>query len=338
MIQKAFSIIILLILFLFTPACNQLPRYECLEGSALGTTYAITFRIPPDAPSGFTANAEQKLTAAFEMINNSMSIYNNHSLIHKINHNISQETDSLFRIVYQRSLEITTLTGGAFDILAAPLFDLWGFGFENKDTIRKESLAEVKEYTGMDKFRLEGTLLYKADPRCRLSMNAIAKGFTCDLIAGELSAFGIEDMLVEIGGEIACKGLNPKKKPWRIGIDNPVDGNIHPGEMIQAVIIMTDKGLATSGNYRNYYIENGQKFAHIIDPVSGLPVNHNLLSATVIASDCMTADAFATAFMVMGLEASIAFLKQHSELGAYLIYDQNGVFGTYATDNIIIEL
>ncbi|HPJ82638.1 MAG: FAD:protein FMN transferase [Bacteroidales bacterium] len=338
MTKKPYPFIFLCFLFLFTASCNQRAHYMCLEGSALGTTYAITFRIPEGAPSAFPDIVEQTLASGFERINNSLSIYNNHSLISRINKNLTQETDSLFRTVFNRSMDISILTNGAFDISAAPFFDLWGFGFEKRDILRQDSLELVRQYTGMDKFRLEGTALYKADPRCSLSMNAIAKGYACDLIAGELSELEITDMLVEIGGEIVCRGLNPKKRPWRIGIDSPVDGNIHPGENIQAVITMTDKGLATSGNYRNYYIENGKKYAHIIDPQTGLPVKHNLLSATVIAPDCMSADAFATALMVMGLAASIDFLNQHPELGAYLIYEQGGVFKTYATDNIIIEL
>lgn len=338
MTKKPFPFIVLCFLLLFTASCNQRGHYICLQGSALGTTYAITFRIPEGASSAFADTVEQTLASDFERINNSLSIYNNHSLISRINKNLTQETDSLFRTVFNRSLEISILTNGAFDISAAPFFDLLGFGFEKRDTFRQDSLELIRQFTGMDKFRLEGTTLNKADPRCSLSMNAIAKGFTCDLIAKDLSELEITDMLVEIGGEIVCRGLNPKKESWRIGIDSPVDGNIHPGENIQAVIPMTDKGLATSGNYRNYYIENGKKYAHIIDPETGLPVTHNLLSVTVVAPDCMTADAFATAFMVMGLEASIGFLNQHPELGAYLIYDQGGIFKTYATDNIIIQL
>ncbi|HPK38916.1 MAG TPA: FAD:protein FMN transferase [Bacteroidales bacterium] len=338
MIKKPFPFVLLCLLLLFTASCNRRGQYISLKGSALGTTYAITFRTPEEAQSGFSDIVEQTIASGFERINNSLSIYNNHSLISRINRNLTQETDSLFRVVFNKSMDIFILTHGAFDITAAPFFDFWGFGLKKRDTHGQDSLELIRQYTGMDKFRLEGLSIYKEDPRSSLSMNAIAKGFACDLIAGELSELGITDMLVEIGGEIVCRGLNPEKKYWRIGIDSPVDGNIHSGKNIQAVITMTDKGLATSGNYRNYYIENGKKYAHIINPQTGLPVSHNLLSVTVIAPDCMTADAFATAFMVMGLEASIGFLNQHPELGAYLIYDQGGVFKTFATDNITIEL
>ncbi len=190
----------------------------------------------------------------------------------------------------------------------------------------------------MDKFYMEDTLLYKKDPRSSLNMNAIAKGFASDQVAAGLSRLGITDMLVEIGGEIVCKGVNQEGNPWKIGIDSPIDGNVHPGESIEVVIRLTDKALATSGNYRNFYIENGKKYAHTIDPRTGMPVLHNLLSATVIADDCMSADAYATAFMVMGLESSKSFLESHPDLGAFLIYDENGVFKTYATNNILMNL
>ncbi len=338
MMNKAFSFVIVCLMAFATAGCNTGNDFIRLEGSALGTTYAITLKTPPGAPSGFRALAEQTVTAVLQNINNSLSIYNNHSLISRINRNLTQETDSLFRIVFEKAVEISDLTDGAFDISAAPLFDLWGFGFERKDNVRTEHIDELLPYTGMDKFRLVGTLMFKEDPRGSLSMNAIAKGFACDLMAREFTLLGVTDMLVEIGGEIVCKGLNPGKEPWRIGVDSPVDGNVHPGEHIEVVIRLTDKSLATSGNYRNYYIRDGEKYAHIIDPRSGYPVNHNLLSATVIADDCMTADAFATAFMVMGLEASKSYLQDHPGLGAFLIYDEKGKFSTFATDNIITDL
>jgi len=336
--RKTFLFIVLCIMVFGVLSCKQAGKYVRLEGSALGTTYAITYKTPAGSSSDLSLLTERSILKCFEKVNNSLSIYNNHSLISRINRNLTQETDSLFRTVFERSCQITADTDGAFDISAAPFFDLWGFGLEKRDGIQPEDLEEIRRYVGMDKFRLEGMMLYKSDPRCRLSMNAIAKGYTCDLVATELTALGITDLLVEIGGEIVCKGLNPKNKPWRIGIDSPIDGNINPGEKTQTVIGLTDKALATSGNYRNYYIIDGEKFAHIIDPKTGCPVKHNLLSATVIANDCMTADAYATAFMVMGLEASIHFLERHPGMEAFLIYDENGVFKTYATDKIINNL
>lgn len=331
---------LLLFLYLLTgiTGCSLPSGFVFLTGGALGTTYAITFKKPSGSAPHFVQQVEKTIAGSFEQINNSLSIYNYHSLISGINNNTSQETDSLFRTVFNKAVEIAACTDGAFDISAAPFFDLWGFGLEKKASVTPQTLEEIRQFTGMDKFLLEGTKLLKKDPRSSLSMNAIAKGFACDFIANELQALGITDLLVEIGGEVMCRGLNPHKQPWKIGIDSPVDGNVHPGKDIYVTLRLTDKGLATSGNYRNYYEENGEKFAHIINPKTGTPVNHNLLSATVVAEDCMTADAYATAFMVMGLEATIAFLEDHPELGAYLIYGQEQTFRTYATDNILIDL
>jgi thiamine biosynthesis lipoprotein len=334
MIKKPFPFIVLLSMAFILAGCDSAEDYIRFQGSALGTTYSITYRPPAGASSDFSSRVNRVTGQCLDRINHSFSIYNNHSLLSELNHNLSHRTDSLFRIVFERAQEISMQTDGAFDISAAPFFNYWGFGSERRDSLKKWDPEETKQYTGMDKFYMEDTLLYKKDPRSQLNMNAIAKGFACDLVADGLARLGITDLLVEIGGEIVCKGFNPERKPWRIGIDSPVYGNVHPGESIEVVIYLTDKALATSGNYRNFYIENGKKYAHTIDPRTGEPVLHNLLSATVIAKDCMSADAFATAFMVMGLESSKTFLNKNPDVDAFLIYDENGVFKTYATNNI----
>ncbi|MFA5301758.1 MAG: FAD:protein FMN transferase [Bacteroidales bacterium] len=334
MIKKPVPFVVLLSMASILAGCNSAKDYIRFQGNALGTTYSITYRTPAGAPHDFSSRVTRVTGQSLDRINHSFSIYNNHSLLSELNHNLSRRTDSLFRNVFKRSQEISLHTDGAFDISAAPFFDYWGFGSEKRDSLKKWDPEAIKQYTGMDKFYLEDTLLYKKDPRGRLNMNAIAKGYACDLLADGLARLGITDLLVEIGGEIVCKGLNPDRKPWRIGIDSPIDGNVHPGESVEVVINLTDRALATSGNYRNFYLENGKKYAHIIDPRTGMPVWHHLLSATVIADDCMSADAYATAFMVMGLESSKSFLNKNPHLGAFLIYDENGVFKTYATKNI----
>lgn len=338
MTKKPFPLVVLISIACILAGCSSSGDYIRFQGHALGTTYAITYKTPEEAHPEFSSMVTRVTGQCLDRINHSFSIYNNHSLITQLNHNLTRQTDSLFSIVFKRSQEISFQTDGAFDVSAAPFFDFWGFGSEKRDSLKKWDPGEIKSYTGMDKFYMEDTLLYKKDPRSRLNMNAIAKGFASDLVAEGLSRLGITDMLVEIGGEIVCKGVNPDGKPWKIGIDSPKEGNVHPGESIEVVIGLTDKALATSGNYRNFYIENGKKYAHTIDPRTGMPVLHNLLSATVIADDCMSADAYATAFMVMGLESSKSFLESHPGLGAFLIYDENGVFKTYATNNILMNL
>ncbi len=331
-----------LLLYLFVSViltgCARSGSFVFLEGNALGTLYSVTYRPPPNVPHGFEDTMKQTIARCFDQINNSFSIYNNHSLLSRINDNRSQETDSIFRIVFLKAVQITEETAGAFDISAAPFFDIWGFGAQKKSNVNTTSLEEVRNYTGMDMFELEDAKLIKKDLRARLNMNGIAKGFACDFIAHAMGNQGVTDLLIEIGGEIVCKGFNPKKQPWKIGIDSPVDGNTTPGKDVFVTLQLTNKALATSGNYRNYYMKDGQKYAHTIDPRTGEPARHNLLSATVVADDCMSADAYATAFMVMGADGAIAFLQEHPELGAYLIYEENGVFRTFVTNNINPEL
>jgi len=267
-------------------------------------------------------------------IDRSLSVYNPQSIISKVNRNEPVTVDSLFTAVFLRSREITAATGGAFDISASPLFNAWGFGFKNKENITQAKIDSLRQFCGMQHVRLEMGRIIKNDPRVTLNANAIAKGFGVDVVACFLEQFGITNYLVEIGGEVRCKGINRKGAPWTVGIDKPVDGNIFPGEDLQTKLHLTDRALATSGNYRKYYEEDGRKYAHTINPATGYPVEHNLLSATVLAADCMTADAFATAFMVLGLEGSKELLSRHPELDAYLIYEENGQLLGYATKGI----
>jgi thiamine biosynthesis lipoprotein len=183
----------------------------------------------------------------------------------------------------------------------------------------------------MDKLRIENRRVVKADPRMNVSMNAIAKGYAVDVVALWLDTKGITDYLVEIGGEIRCTGKNRKGELWMVSIDRPDDGNMVPGENIQAKVQFTDRAMATSGNYRNYYIEDGRKYAHTINPNTGYPVTHSLLSATVFAADCMSADAYATVLMVLGVEEAKTFLDRRPELDACLIYEENGLMKNWCT-------
>jgi thiamine biosynthesis lipoprotein len=185
----------------------------------------------------------------------------------------------------------------------------------------------------MDKVSLQDGKIIKESPNIMLDVNAIAQGYSVDIVAAFLDEKGIENYLVEIGGELKCKGMNPKGEDWKIGIDRPQDGNVIPGKNMQAVVAIKGKSLATSGNYRKFYEKDGIKYAHSIDPKTGYPVLSKLLSATLITDRCITADAYATAFMVMGLEKSIAILESGSEdMEAYLIYsDEEGKFRVYST-------
>ena len=185
------------------------------------------------------------------------------------------------------------------------------------------------------KVKLVDGRVVKEDPRIMLSCSAVAKGYSVDVVARLLEKKGIQNYMVDIGGEIVAKGKNSRNGLWRIGINKPIDDSLSVNQEIQTILELSDAGLATSGNYRNFYYKDGKKYAHTIDPRTGYPVQHNILSATVIAEDCMTADALATAFMVMGLKEASAFANAHPAIDAYFIYsDENGKFQTFFTDGM----
>ena len=328
---RVISVIALILPFC---SCNSRATYSTLNGFALGTTYHIVYE-PPAFQKEAVADIPAIVAQAFSEIDHSLSIYHQESVISKVNRNEQVELDPLFIGVFNRGKEMYTLTNGAFDMAAAPYFDLWGFGFKHRAQVTQAKLDSIAVFAGMDKITIREGKIEKRDPRVSLSANAIAKGYCSDLIASRLTAVGVVNLLVEVGGEIYCTGVSPKKKAWSIGIDRPEYGNYIPGNELQSTLLISGKGLATSGNYRNYYEQEGQKYGHIIDPSTGTPVQHSLLSATVMAPDCMTADALATAFMVMGLEKTKALLLEHPQIDAYLIYsDANGIFRSFATTNI----
>ncbi|MDR3133773.1 MAG: FAD:protein FMN transferase [Prevotellaceae bacterium] len=308
---------------LFSACAFPSGDYHTIEGFTMGTSFRIIFEGAP--PAAVQAGVDSLLA----QIDRSLSAYNPQSIISKINRNEAVEADSFFLAVFRRSHEIYLATGGAFDISASPLFNAWGFGFAGRDTVTQEKIDSLQQFTGMHHVWLEGTRVVKDDPRVTLNANAIAKGFGVDVLAGFLEQAGSRNFLVEIGGELRCKGKNSEGKDWAIGIDKPVDGNMFPGEHLQTVVRLTDKAMATSGNYRQYYEENGKKVVHTIHPATGYPAVNSLLSATVMAADCMTADAYATAFMAAGLEEAQQLLAAHPELDAYLIYECQGKLCVY---------
>lgn len=198
-------------------------------------------------------------------------------------------------------------------------------------------IDSLMQFIGMDKVKIENGKVIKANPGIQLNFNAIAQGYTSDVIAREFDKRGINNYLVEIGGEIFCKGKNSKGELWSIGIDRPEEGNFVAGEYLEGVVLLSGRGLATSGNYRKFTEENGEKYSHTIDPRTGYPVKNKLLSATVIAPDAMTADGLATYFMVVGLEEAKEFLAAHKEIDAYLIYSDSGMFKEYSTPGVQLK-
>jgi len=294
-------------------------------GFAQGTTYSIIYE------GNDTLKPEvEALLARFD---SSLSIYNRASTISKVNNNEAVELDSFFITCFALAQKITEQTNGAFDMSAAPLFQAWGFGSQKQTTApTARQVDSLKKFCGMDKLRIENNRMVKADPRARINANAIAKGYAVDVVSQFLESKGKSNYLVEIGGEIFCRGVNQKGTGWIVGIDRPVDGNFAPGNDLQAKVRLSGRGLATSGNYRNFYMHEGKKVAHTIDPKTGYPSSSSILSATVIAPTCGEADAFATAFMVMGLDSAKSLLQRCPELDAYFVYaSEKDEFNSCAT-------
>ncbi|MBN1386974.1 MAG: FAD:protein FMN transferase [Bacteroidales bacterium] len=327
---------LLLIFFIITAlsACQTEKNFEYkLQGFTQGTSYSVIWYDTRGADDREVGNDIYDLLTA---VDSSLSTYNMGSVISLVNRNEEVVLDTLFLKVFNKSYEIWLLTEGAFDITAAPLINAWGFGPDATKRFNESIKDRLMELVGMDKIKIVDGMVIKSDPDMCLDVNAIAQGYTVDLIYGYLSARGLESYLVEVGGEVRTRGTKPDGRPWIIGLDKPSDGNISPGLYRQADIKLVDKALATSGNYRKYYIEDGIKYSHTIDPKTGYPVRHQLLSATIITDDCMTADALATACMVMGLEKAKEFIHKIEGLEAYLVYSgKDGDFNTWFTDGMI---
>lgn len=291
--------------------------YQHNAGFIFGTTYNITYQSDIDL--------QKDIEREMNKVNASLSTFEPQSVISKVNQNRNVRLDNMFTEVFTLAEEISRETGGAFDITVAPLVNEWGFGFKTGVPPEKHVIDSLKQLIGYQKVKLAGGRVVKTDPRIMLDCSGIAKGYGSDVVANFLRSKGIDNFMVEIGGEIVTSGISPERVPWRIGVTKPVDDSLQQQQELQTVLNVTDKAMATSGNYRNFYYKGGKKYAHTIDPKTGYPVQHNILSATVIADRCAVADAYATSFMVMGLDKAQKVLEKHPELMAYLIYaDRQG--------------
>jgi thiamine biosynthesis lipoprotein len=301
-----------------------------IAGEAQGTTYHITYLFENDI------NFKREIDSIFKKIDTSLSTWIPASTISKINRNDSAVViDDHFINVFNKAVEISEITNGSFDITVAPIINAWGFGFSKKARVDSAMIDSLLDFVGYKLVRLERKKLIKEKPQVMLDFNAIAPGYTSDVLAAYFENKGIKHFIIELGGEVRAKGKNDNDSSWTVGIDQP---NEQPtvGRPLKAIIKLQDRALATSGNYRKFYIEDGKKRAHIIDPHTGYPAQHHLLSATVLADDCATADAYATAFMVLGLEKAKEFLDMHKELQlqVFFIYDENGSWKTYSSETL----
>ena len=324
--KTPFIIICSTILFMVS-SCTTQSSYIHNEGQIFGTIYHITY----DSPGG--KDLQKGITGVMDELNKSLSTYDPNSVISKVNTNQNPELDNYFLTVFKKAEKVSAITDGAFDITVAPMVNVWGFGFKNKENVTPELIDSLKQLVGYTKVKLTNGQVVKQHQGTMLDCSAIAKGYGVDVVAAYIRDQGCKNYMVEIGGEVVAHGLNPKGKAWNIGISKPDEDSFFKEQQLEAIVNLKDMALATSGNYRNFYVEGGKKYAHTIDPKTGYPVQHGLLSTTVLADSCMTADAYATAFMVLGLEKSIEVANSVSGIEVYFIYsDQNGAYKSYFSD------
>ena len=336
-------------------SCGQSDRYIAIQGYAQGGTYTVKMNLR--GTEGMIRKSPTELKTAIDSILNdidtTLSGYNKGSLLSRFNAGKRIPLNDMFADVYSRAYEYYEETAGALDVASGPIFDLWGFGF-TKDTMPSaDRVNAVLASCGMGRMKADiltaaqdgaissADLLKKPSAELpRLNFNAIAQGYSCDVVAAYLYGLGVKDMLVDIG-EIFCDGVNPGGKPWRVGVDRPFDGNNDPGTDLDGIWESQNApcGIVTSGNYRKFYVHDGKKYAHTIDPRTGYPVQHNLLSATIVAKDATDADAYATYCMVIGLEKAKEFIERSpDDLAGYLIYaDENGEMHEWASANFNLK-
>jgi len=329
-----FRFLCLLFAVLFFNACKQpAPRYIYNDGIIHGAPYHIVYK----SPAGVDFHTE--IDTLLKNLNMIFSTYEKDSEISKINRNEPVKLDPVFINAFEHSINISEKSDGAFDITCGPLVNAWGFGPEERKKMTPEKIDSLLQITGFRKVKLEDGQIVKNSPAMKLNMNAIADGLFCDRVADLLKQKKCTDYLIDIGGEVTAKGKNEKGNIWTIGINKPVDENVTINNEIIAKIQIENKSMATSGNYRNFYIEDGKKYAHTIDPKTGYPVEHSLLSATVLADNGTDADGFATAFMVLGIDKSIELSKQLKGFEVYFIYsDSSNEYKAYMSDGFKIFL
>ncbi len=336
--SRGFSVFMLSLLLL--SGCGltedwQMNRYE-IDGEAQGTTYHIVYY------TDSVVVRKEEVDSVLSIIDDYLSIWVEHSLISELNADTGRKIPfsdpyGYFTDNYLLSKKVYEETNGTFDPTVGPLVNAWGFGAEGKRDLDSAEVSRLMELVGFDKTAIietgSGWEYHKENPEIRLDFNAIAQGYSVDVLSAYFSSRGLNDHMIEVGGELICKGKKEGGKPWKIGIDKPTEDNV--GHTLEAVIVLHDKALATSGNYRKFFEKEGVKYVHTINPQTGYPVLSRLLSATVVADNCALADAYATAMMVMGLEQSIDFLKNHPELEGYLIYsDEEGNLKTIVSEGI----
>ncbi len=325
------NLIIVGFVLLFFSCTNQskdiTPQHKYIKNSGFihGTTYNIIYNNNNDL--------QEEIELQMHKVDKSLSTYDSTSVISLINRNKPYKLDKMFIEVFNKSQEIAKKTNGAFDITVAPLVNIWGFGFTNKNIITQKLIDSIMPFVGYKNIKLENNKIIKQNTNTMLDASAIAKGYSVDVVCDYLISKNINDFLVEIGGEVRCSGIKADSSFWKVGIDKPIDDTLVINRELQEIVQFSGKTIATSGNYRQFYYKDGVKYSHTINPKTGYPVNHSILSASVITDKCYVADAYATAFMVLGVEKAKKIAKELDYLEIYLIYtDETNTNKVFASD------
>lgn len=307
-------------LLVFSCIRKEEKNYKFHEGPIQGTMFHITYEWDKDL--------SKEIDSLLQTFNSYLSNYDPNSIISKINYNTSDKLNDLVSKMIITSFEVNENTDGAFDITIAPIANLWGFGWEKKQSnIIPDStqIDSLMQFVGMDKIAIHNNLIRKSYSEVMIIGNAIAQGLSADYVSDYFNELGLENYIIEIGGEVYCKGVNSKNIPWRVGIDKPIENSGYENRESQLIVSLSNKAIATSGNYRKYIENGGKKLGHSIDPRTGYPAENSLLCVSVISNSTMISDAYATAFMVLGLEKSMQITENLDDFESYFIYiDSNG--------------
>ena len=311
------------IVILLSLSCLLLTLCHCVQpenakrftfsGNTQGTYYQVTYY------AADTVVTHVQIEEALDKFLRVASLWDPESEISRVNGNEEMTVGTDFQAIFFEAQEISRLTGGAFDITVGGLVNAWGFGpYQPEDSVMVK-IDSLRQYVGFQNIDIINSVVVKKDPNIKIDFNAIAKGYSVDLMAQILRHHNIDNFLVDIGGEVYASGLKPDGGKWNVGIEKPSETDLSP-QKVQEVIALSNKATATSGTYRKYITKDDIRYSHTIDPTTGRPVEHSLLSVTVIADRCVTADALATAFMVMGVEKAMEFLSENPQYEGYFIY------------------
>ena len=307
-------------------SCGKPPKKIVLQGLAQGSYYAVTYYDEQNR------NFQREIDSIFHAVDMSVNLWVDSSIISKVNRNEEVILDSIFLDNFQIAQEAARLSDGYFDPTISPIVAAWGFSYKHGDSITPQLIDSLKRLVGYRKIRIENGRVVKESPDITLDFNAIAQGYTSDLIAAFLKSRGIKSFLVDTGGEIMARGEKPNGQSWIVGIEKPAD-NWDSEQVVQTRIALRDKGLVTSGSTRKYVERNGKRYSHCIDPNTGYPVEHNVLSVTVLAENSVWADALASICMVMGMEKSLPLIESMDGIEAYYIFvDENDELKTFVTE------